>query len=141
MLDDRWKEREMTTSPITPRANLEPAAVFAEAMAAATKAKLDFFLNGGREAPFNCGFAWVTVKPARGAFVDWCMKQSDYAYGSKAYGDGWQFWGPGNWPTAEEAGVEKVYWQDMDVNAAGARAFAEVLRENGLDAYVGTRMD
>jgi len=34
-----------------------------------------------------------------------------------------------------------IYSQSMDVNYAGAKAFAEVLRNAGLDATVGYRGD
>lgn len=114
--------------------------VFGQALAAATAAKLKFFQDGRREAPFNCGFAWVTI-PGNSGFARWCRKQTGHQYGSKGYPKGWQFWGPGSWPTAEQAGVETVYGQDMDVNIEGARAFAEVLKGYGVDATVGYRYD
>lgn len=107
---------------------------------------------------FDCGFAWVTVRPARGGFVSWCKAQIKAAgakfdsagnmtnldgsfpatnsrlvskYGSLAYGGGWQFWKPGTGYNG----------QSMTVFEAGARAFANVLVENGVKASVGTRLD
>jgi hypothetical protein len=76
-----------------------------------------------------CGFAWVTIVPAREPFVTWCKKQTGREYGSKAYGDGWQFWSPG------------YSGQSLDIKEIGAHAFAEVLKKYGLDACVGSRMD
>ena len=120
------------------RANENPAAVYEEAVAAASAAIRQRFADGFREQPFNCGFAWVDVNPARGAFVNWC-KSNDV--GSKGYPKGWSFWSPGSWPSASEAGVPTIYSQDMDMKLAGARAFAAVLRENGVNAAVGSRLD
>jgi hypothetical protein len=131
----------MKAANIIARADAEPAAVYAEAVAAATAAIRDYFANGGREGPLNCGFAWVNVRPATGKFINWCKKQSGHAYGSKAHSGGWTFWAPGKWPTAEEAGVPVIYEQDVDVKQAGARAFAAVLRDNGLDAHAASRLD
>jgi len=98
------------------------------------------------ESPVNCGFAWVTVRPARGAFINWCrsrrktLEVSEQAtdrrnallYGGNAYGGGWQFWGPGDY-----------MGQDMDCKRAGAEAFARVLQEElvGITVEVGTRLD
>jgi hypothetical protein len=81
-----------------------------------------------------CGFAWVTLCPEHkgntragkaerraferlGARKDWT-------------GKAWQIWAPGD-----------VRVQSIDVNEAGARAAASVLKQYGLKAYAGSRMD
>jgi hypothetical protein len=89
-----------------------------------------------------CGFAWVTVRPATGPFINWCKKQAKLAeaegdrwrahkFGSKAWNGGWQFWDPGEWGG-----------QSVDVKEAGAVAFRNVLAvELGLNVEVGSRLD
>jgi hypothetical protein len=88
-----------------------------------------------------CGFAWVTIKPARGAFVAWLKKQPGKygrgGIGSSAYGGGWQLWG--NDCVSESRDAE--FGQSMQLKEAACGAFAEVLRQNGLNAHAGSRMD
>lgn len=73
-----------------------------------------------------CGFAWVTIYPARGKFITWCKKND---IGGKAYGGGWSIW-------TREGG------QSIELKEAYANAFAEVLRESlGLKAYANSRLD
>lgn len=76
---------------------------------------------------YPCGFAWVRIRPARGAFVNW-LKANDI--GSAAYGGGYQIWNPSGNPT-----------QSMEIKLAGAQAYAEVLRRYGVEAYAESRMD
>jgi hypothetical protein len=116
--------------------DMDYAAIFKEATDAANKAIEDYRAKYGE--PFYCGFAWVTVRPARGPFVTWCKKQikategrrEQRAFGDRACDGGWQFWAPGEYNG-----------QSMDLKEAGAVAFAKVLRNYGLDASVGTRAD
>lgn len=73
-----------------------------------------------------CGFAWVSIRPARGKLVNWLKKNG---IGRKNnYEGGYQI-------SVFEFG------QSMEQKEAYARAFAKVLRENGIDAYAGSRMD
>jgi len=76
---------------------------------------------------YPCGFAWVTIKPARGKFVNF-LKSRDV--GHKAYSGGWTIWNPSDHPT-----------QWMDAKMAGAVAFAEALRSFGINAEAECRMD
>ncbi len=88
----------------------------------------------------DCGFAWVQVTPARGPFINWCKAQIKALggpnaagvriYGSKHWESGWLFWSPGR-----HAG------QSVHIHLAGARAFAEVLREYGITARAYSRLD
>lgn len=132
---------------------MDYAKILDEAYNAATAAILAKFKAGDSEQPFNCGFAWVTIDGTDG-LARYCRKmikelgdprKLSYAessrYGDKGYPSGWQFWGPGEWPTKAAAGVDAVYAQDMDFKAAGARAFQEVLANYGIRATVGTRLD
>lgn len=75
----------------------------------------------------ECGFAWVVVRPATSPFIRWCRKQG---LGRKNYEGGWLFWNPTSWGG-----------QFMTPKAAGAAAFAEVLRKHGIDARADCRLD
>lgn len=117
--------------------------------------------NAHRENPtaFDCGYAWVVVKPARGPFFSWLRaakkarvdaakrlahhtsaqvrraeQEADSIYGHvREYGGGgWQFWMPGR---SEHNG------QSIAVFEAGAKAFAEVLQRHGIAAQFGSRLD
>lgn len=84
-----------------------------------------------------CGFAWVTVTPARGPLISLARKEIKASnayevrkfYGDKAYGGGWQWWAPG-WSG-----------QSIDIKEAGARAFCTTLKHYGFNAHVGSRLD
>ena len=72
-----------------------------------------------------CGFAWVTISPARGAFVNWLKSQG---IGSKGYYGGYEIW-------------VREFGQSVDRKSAFAGAFAEVLEKYGITAYTGSRLD
>ena len=72
-----------------------------------------------------CGFAWVTVSPARGAFVNWLKSQG---IGSKGYYGGYEIW-------------VREFGQSVDRKSAFAGAFADVLRKYDISAYSGSRLD
>jgi hypothetical protein len=72
-----------------------------------------------------CGFAWVTVKPANSSFAIWAKKNKLMR---SAYGGGVQYW-------------VSEFGQSVDRKAAFAGAFAKVLREAGINAVAGDRLD
>ena len=72
-----------------------------------------------------CGFAWITVKPANGAFANWAKKNGRMR---KAYGGGVQYW-------------VSEFGQSVDRKSAFAGAFARVLCEAGINAFAGSRLD
>ena len=72
-----------------------------------------------------CGFAWVTISPARGAFVNWLKTQG---IGRKGYYGGYEIW-------------VREFGQSVDRKSAFAGAFAEVLEKYGITAYTGSRLD
>lgn len=84
----------------------------------------------------DCGFAWVHIENGRHPFVSWCRKQAQNAhansrvYGEKHYRKGWEFWNPSNSMVQSRAVLE-----------AGAKAFAEVLKANGIECREGSRAD
>jgi hypothetical protein len=76
-------------------------------------------------APFEpCGFAWVNIKGTT-AFARWVKKEG---YFRKAYGPGLQYW-------------VSYGEQSMGRKEAFAEAFAKILRDNGIEASTGSRMD
>lgn len=72
-----------------------------------------------------CGFAWVTISPARGAFVNYLKSRQ---VGSKGYYGGYEIW-------------VREFGQSVDRKAAFAGAFRDVLAKYGINASVGSRLD
>jgi hypothetical protein len=72
-----------------------------------------------------CGFAWITVRPANSSFAIWAKKQGIMR---AMYGGGVTYW-------------VSVFGQSVDRKAAFAGAYAKVLRENGIEATAGDRLD
>lgn len=133
-------------------------AILEEAIDAANKAQIGFIAVNGE--PMYCGFAWAKITDGRHPMVNWLKKEilkcgfkidsagnlnpvramtdseRNIAYrnarkfGSKSYSKGWEFWAPGNYNG-----------QSMSIKEVGARAFAEVLRQNGIPVSVGSRPD
>jgi len=72
-----------------------------------------------------CGFASVIIKPATGKFVNYLKAHN---LGHKHYYGGYAYYvGVGN--------------QSLTKKEAFANAFCEVLRLNGINCYVDSRMD
>lgn len=71
-----------------------------------------------------CGFAWVAFK-GNTAWGKWAKKEG---IASTAYPTGLQIW-------------VHQFNQSMARKEEYARAYAEVLRRAGIDAYAGSRMD
>ena len=74
-----------------------------------------------------CGFAWVTISPARGKFVNYLKKLGK---GHKSYYGGWDYW-----VSSSELG------QSIERKEAYATAFANVLKEWGINAMMMSRLD
>lgn len=103
----------------------EVKTIIQEAQAEAKRFTKAYIEQNGEHFP--CGFAWVTIRPARGQFVK-VMKQMNV--GDKGWETGWCVWNPSGNGT-----------QCMDAKVAGARAFADALKKHGIDVSVGQRMD
>lgn len=113
--------------------------------------------NNKEPQHLNCGFAWVKVPDKRHPFIRAVknrLKWFGFKYdtsgnlrdlngsfagqsrhlvqdlGAPCYGKGWEWWNPGG-----------THWQDVDCKAAGAQAFAEVLRKYGIPCVCGQRLD
>lgn len=102
------------------------AQIHAQATAAAAKTTQEFLAkHGDRDA---CGFAWVTVYGVKlNTRLGKAMKAAGFR---KAYEGGIQLWNPSG-----------SYTQAITAKEEGARAYAEVLKRAGLEAYAGSRMD
>jgi hypothetical protein len=98
------------------------------AKAAAYKASMEFFYDklGGKDQ-FACGFAWVTVYEKASTKLGRALKAVGF---SKSYSGGLQLWNPSG-----------MFVQNVDTLEAGAEAYAKVLKEFGIEAYAGSRLD
>lgn len=74
-----------------------------------------------------CGFASIKIYPARGRFVKW-LKDMNIGYTSAQGGYSL------NVSSAK-------FGQSLERKEAYAKAFTKVLQNNGLEAYVESRMD
>lgn len=103
-------------------------AIHNEATRAAEQAARKFFDEtlGGRDQ-YACGFAWVTVFEKASTKLGRRLKDVGFR---KAYGGGLQLWNPSHFPC-----------QNIDTLEEGARAYAEVLKKYGIEAYAGSRLD
>ncbi len=82
--------------------------------------KKTYFVSEGA-----CGFAWVNISPARGAFVTYLKS---IKAGSKGYYGGFEIW-------------VREFGQSITRKEAFAGAFAKVLNSYGINASAGSRLD
>ena len=75
----------------------------------------------------NCGFGWVTIRPARGPFVKFCKERR---IGDTGWAGGWWIENPG-----------QFNGQQVDHKYVGAKAFADVLGRHGITATASSRLD
>lgn len=95
--------------------------------AAHQAAKTYLETHGERQYDLNCGYGWVTIRPARGTLCR-ILKESYKAF--KGWKGGVVIWQPSCVPS-----------QNMYVHQEGAIAFAKVLQEAGYDAVWDSRLD
>ena len=100
----------------------------AEQILSAARTQAAHTLPGAQDG-YPCGFAWVTIKPARGPFVKYLK---DVGVGRK-----------GTYGGYEISSYDVCNWngQNMYVKEDACRAFVDVLQANGIDARVESRMD
>ena len=80
-----------------------------------------------------CGFAWVTIRPARGGFVQWLKARG---VGRKGYYGGYEIS-----TNAIERETGCNFGQSYERKMAAAEAFAVVLRGWGINATAEGRLD
>jgi len=95
------------------------------AKSAAERAEAEFRAKPGE--PGYCGFAWVVVREKGNTKLGRALKGVGFR---KEYTGGLSLWNPGG-----------SFTQSMDIKEAGAQAYAEVLRQHGIDAYMNSRAD
>jgi hypothetical protein len=95
------------------------------ATSAAQRAEADFRAKHGE--PGYCGFAWVKVSEKASTKLGRALKTVGF---KKSYNGGLDLWNPGG-----------SFTQSMDIKEAGAEAYAEVLRQYGINAYACSRAD
>jgi hypothetical protein len=79
-----------------------------------------------------CGFAWATIKPARGAFIA-ALKAKNI--GSKGEYGGYRI------SAYDMFTLPPKLSQSMELKEIGARAYCDRLQELGINAYPGSRAD
>lgn len=80
-----------------------------------------------------CGFAWVTIRPARGAFVNYLKARG---IGNKGYYGGYQI---STYEIEKETGVN--FGQSYERKMEAAEAFAQMLQVWGINAVAEGRLD
>lgn len=95
------------------------------ATAAAKNATIQHLTKHGED--FYCGFAWVKVSEKASTKLGRALKSIGF---TKAYGGGLELWNPSG-----------TMSQSMTLKEVGAQAYADVLSDFGVPAYVQSRAD
>jgi len=113
---------------------MDAQALHTEATTAAQKAVDDLIAKYGESSNMFgcCGFAWVKIRPARGPFVKFLK---DNNLGDKSYNGGYEVRPEVTYP----AGC--VAWQSIEVREAASRAYAKVLKDAGINAFLQSMVD
>ena len=111
---------------------VHPADMFLNARKVAIKAVDDFVAKHGE--PMYCGFANVSIHPARGRFVSF-MKKADI--GSSGYRGGWRISYYDIMPQDHQYRMT----QSLDIKEIATEAFRDELRKYGLTVYAESRAD
>jgi hypothetical protein len=83
-------------------------------------------MNGENHNVFPCGFGWINIKPANSKFAKWLLEKG--LASKDSYLGGVTIW------------VGK-FNQSYEHKSSYAYMFANVLKENGINATSGSRMD
>ena len=100
---------------------IHPADMFLNAKDKAVKAVDDFVKEHGE--PLYCGFANVSIHPARGRLVSFLKKAG---VGDNGFRGGYRI---------------SYYTQSMDIKETACEAFRDELRKYGLTVYAESRAD
>jgi hypothetical protein len=111
---------------------VHPADMFLNARKVAIKAVNDFVAKHGE--PLYCGFANVSIHPARGKFVSF-MKKADV--GSSGYRGGWRI----SYYDIMPKDHPYSHTQSMSIKEEACEAFRDELRKYGLTVYAESRAD
>ena len=111
---------------------IQPADMFLNARNKAIEA-VDNFMEG-REEPMYCGFANVSIHPAKGRFVNILKKAG---IGDKGYRGGYRI-------SYYDIMPQDHRWrhcQSLDIKEIACEAFRDELRKYGLTVYAESRAD
>ena len=111
---------------------VHPADMFLNARKVAIKAVDDYMKD--KEEPMYCGFANVSIHPARGRFVSF-MKKADI--GSNGYRGGWRI----SYYDIMPKDHPYSHTQSMSIKEEACEAFRDELRKYGLTVYAESRAD
>jgi hypothetical protein len=110
---------------------VEPKTMFQEACDKARAVATEYVKKHGE--PMYCGFASVTIYPARGRLVSWLK---DNKIGSNGYRGGWRI---SSYDVM--AGHSHCSTQSLDIKETACDAFCDVLKKYGIEAYAEGRAD
>ena len=111
---------------------INPADMFIDAKKACLKAVDEYVEKHGE--PMYCGFANVSIHPARGRLVKFLKEMG---IGSNGYKGGWRISYYDMMPKDHQYG----HTQSMDIKEEGCTAFADALKKYGIDCYMQSRAD
>ena len=111
---------------------VHPADQFLNARKVAVKAVDDYMI--GKEEPMYCGFANVSIHPARGSFVSFMKKAS---IGDSGFRGGYRISYYDIMPTDHQY----ARTQALDIKEIATEAFRDELRKYGLTVYAESRAD
>ena len=111
---------------------IQPADMFLNARNKAVEA-VDKFMEG-RDEPMYCGFANVSIHPARGKFVNFLKKQG---IGDNGYRGGYRISYYDIMPNDHQYRMT----QSLDIKEVATEAFRDELRKYGLTVYAESRAD
>ena len=111
---------------------IKPADMFLNARKVAVKAVDDYMKD--KEEPMYCGFASVSIHPAKGKFVKF-MK--DAGVGDNGYRGGYRISYYDIMPQDHKYRTT----QSLDIKEVATEAFRDELRKYGMTAYADSRAD
>ena len=111
---------------------IKPADMFLNARKVAVKAVDDYMKD--KEEPLYCGFASVSIHPARGKFVKF-MKNA--GIGDNGYRGGYRISYYDIMPLRHQYRST----QSLDIKEVATEAFRDELRKYGMTAYADSRAD
>ena len=111
---------------------IKPADMFLNARKVAVKAVVDYMKD--KEEPLYCGFASVSIHPARGKFVKF-MK--DAGVGDSGYRGGYRI----SYYDIMPQDHRYRHTQSLDIKEVATEAFRDELRKYGMTVYADSRAD
>ena len=111
---------------------IKPADMFLNARKVAVKAVDDYMKD--KEEPLYCGFASVSIHPARGKFVSFLKKQG---IGDNGYRGGYRI----SYYDIMPQDHRYRHTQSLDIKEVATEAFRDELRKYGMTVYADSRAD